>query len=492
MPQRIEVPFVGGAAVDRQIQVNNQATVNLMQAIKGRGAKSQYVLESAPGLVNRSTLGDGAIRTSQMISSRIRVGGTGRELYGVFGSRLMAMTTTAGDAEIGTLSTTGGRVSMARGRTYIMLVDGTSGYTYDGTTFAQIADLDFPDSGSSPAASPTHCLYLDGFFIVNDANMDNFYISALEDPTSWNALDFEAAAVAPDNALAIAATESLLWIIGDETAQAYYNSGNPDFPYQIVLNATQETGILAPQSIAESDDGIFYLATTPEGGRFVYQIQGTAGRVISMDEQEAFLDTVTDPTDAYAFIYKQAGKSFYVLQLSATTGPNARSSSTLVYNIKARSWETRELLDGTAWRVGGHGILNNQNIGGSRLQAQSLTLDLNVYRDLGQELVRRRRTQIMHNTGNLMRWWGIIIDVAVATTVSVSTSPAIKLRYSNDAGRTWSDWLFAPLGNIGDTDHRVYFRKLGIGRRRVWEIECSEDLPLDIIAAYADVEILRD
>lgn len=490
MAQRITVPFIGGFATGREVQVNNQATVNFMQAIKGRSAKHQFVLETAPGLLARSTLGDGAIRTSQMHNSSIRVGGSGSELYGVYGSRLMAQTVSSGNAEIGTLNANPARVEMARGRTAMMMVDGVDGYSYDGTTFAQIADLDFP--GNAGAGAPTHCLYLDGFFIVNDALTDNFFISAKEDPTDWNALDFEAAAVAPDNSLAIAATESLLWIVGEESAQAYYNSGNPIFPYEIVLSATKEVGILAPYSIAESDDGIFYLATTPEGGRFVYQIQGQGGRVITEDEQEAFLLTVTDPTDAYGFIYKQAGKSFYVLQLSDTSGLDPRTSSTLIYNIKAKAWETRELLDGTAWRVGGHGILGGKNIGGSRIQAQNVELDLGVYQDLGQEMIRRRRAQIMHRDDRLMDWWAIILDVSTATTMSNVADPQIKLRYSNDAGRTFSDWMFEPLGKIGETDHRVVFRKLGIGRRRVWETECSENLQLTINAAYAEVEVLGD
>ena len=490
MPQRTTVPIVGGQAVSRNVQVNNQATVNFMQAVKGRGAKHQFVLETPPGLVSRSTLGNGPIRTSRMVSSAIRAATTGLELYGVFGTQLVAMTQLSGDATIGTLNANTGRVSMARGRTAIMMVDGTDGYSYDGTTFAVIADADFPDGGTGGA--PTHCVYIDGFFVVIDANTDRFFISAVEDPTSWNALDFEAASVAPDNALALAATESLLWIIGDETAQAYYNSGNPDFPYEIVLSATQEVGILAPDSIAESDDGIFYLATTPEGGRFVYQITGQSGRVITGDEQEDFLETVTDPTDAYGFIYKQAGKSFYVLQLSATTGDDPRTSSTLVYNIKARAWETRELLDGTAWRVGGHGILGNKNIGGSRLQAQSLELDLSTFTDVGQEMIRRRRTQIIHQNNYELDFWSLVLDVTTATTISPSANPLIKMRYSNDGGQTWSDWLFESLGRIGETQHRVKWDKLGAGRNRVFEFECSEDLNLTIQGGYAEITIRRD
>lgn len=489
---RIQIPFVGQAARSRSVIVNNQQTVNFMQAIKGAGAKAPIVLETAPGLVDLAALGDGPIRSSQMKASAIRVGATENELYGVYGTKLMAQTVTSGNIEIGTLNANPGRVNIARGRTYVALVDGVDGYTFDGTTFAQILDADFP--GQTGAGAPTHILYLDGFFIVNDALTDNFYISAKEDPTSWNALDFEAASVAPDNALAISNTESMLWIFGDESAQAYYNSGNADFPYAIILNATQEVGILAPQSIAESDDGIFYLATTPEGGRFIYQIQGQSGRVITEDEQENFLLTVEDPTDAYGFVYKQAGKSFYVLQLSNTIGEDPRASSTLIYNIKANAFETRELLDGSAWRAGGHGILGGRNIVGSRLQARNLEMSLASYQDAGQEMIRRRRSQMVHVLNKEMDFWALIVDLqgGVGTVFADGANPLLKMRYSNDAGQTWSNYLIEEVGAIGETLQRVVFDQLGSGRQRVWEIELSDAVNLTIVGAYAEVEVLAD
>lgn len=485
MAQRIEIPFVGQTAVSRSVVVNNQATVNFMQAVKGRGAKAPIVLEPTPGLVDLATLGDGAIRTSMMPNSAIR--GGANDLYGVYGQKLMAQTILSGNLEIGTLNANPGRVPIARGRTHIAMVDGTDGYTYDGTTFAQITDLDFP-------ANPTHIIYLDGFFIVNESLTDNFYISAVEDPTSWNALDFEAASVAPDNALAHAATESLLWILGDETAQAYYNSGNPDFPYEIVLSATQEVGILAPDSLAESDDGLFYLATTPEGGRFVYQIQGQSGRIITEDEQEAFLTSVTDPTDAYGFIYKQAGKSFYVLQLSANIGDDPRASSTLIYNMKAQAWESRELADGTAWRAGGHGILNKRNLVGSRIQARNLNLDLTDFQDAGANVIRIRRSQIYHRMNKLLDWWALIVDLegGVGNIAAPGEDPMLKMRYSDDAGRTYSNFLLTSIGKIGETTARAIYRNLGQGRNRVFEIVISDPVNVTITNAYAEVEVLGD
>jgi hypothetical protein len=490
--KRIQIPFVGQQAVSRSVIVNNQATVNFMQAVKGQGAKAPVVLESAPGLVSLAALGDGPIRTGQMVASKIRVGALANELYGVYGTKLMAQTTSSGNITIGTLNANPGRVRIARGRNYVALVDGADGYYFNGTTFGQITDLDFP--GNTGAGSPTFILYLDGFFIVNDALTDNFYISGLENPTVWNALDFEAASVAPDNALAIAESNSLLWIFGDETAQAYYNSGNADFPYTIVLNATQEVGVLAPQSMASSDEGIFYLATTPEGGRFVYQIKGQSGRVVTQDEQEDFLSTVIDPTTAYGFIYKQAGKSFYVLQLGATEGTNARTSSTLLYNIKAQAWETRELIDGTAWRAGGHGILDNRNIVGSRLQGLNLELDLNEYQDAGQVMIRRRRCQLIHQNNQLMDFWSLIVDVqgGVGTMVAAGANPQLKMRYSDDGGQTWSNWQIEEVGLIGQTMKRCQWDQLGIGRNRVFEIELSEAVNLTITGAYVEVSMLGD
>lgn len=481
-PKRIEIPIIGPTAKDKSSIVNEQETVNFQNAVKGHGAKSRTVLETIAGIVDIAIAGDGPIRSSKMVNSSI----SGEEaLYGVFGSKLVKQTTTSGNASVGTLDTSTGRVVMARGRNYIMLVDGAAGYYYDGTTFAKIVDADFP-------ANPTHVAYSDGFFIVNDATVDNFYISPLEDPSGdWNALDFESASVAPDKALAIVATGSLVWIVGDETAQAYYNDGNQDFPYRVALSATQEYGILAPYSIDESGEGIFYLATTPEGGRFVYKISGTEGMIITGDEQEALLATVIDPTDAYGFIYKQGGKSFYVLQLSGTEGDDARSSITMVYNMKAGLWESREMQDGSAWRIGGHGVLAKRNIVGSRLQASQMELKTDVYTDAGQELIRRRRSEIMHYLDYDLDWSEIVIDVQPGVGNILDTDPLIRFRYRDIDGE-WSDYLDGYPGVQGDRAARIVFHNLGQSRKRNIEIVTSANAPITILGMYAKVIVLEE
>ena len=489
MPRRVTIPFIGGTAKARSIAVNNQETVNFMQSVHGGGAKGPIILEPTPGTVDLGAIGDGVCRSPQMVNW----GGRGTDdLYGVFGLELEAMTLLSGVQNIGTLQNNplSQKVRIARGRNDLALVDGTDGYFYDGTTFLQITDVDFPGQSGRPNGLPTHILYMDGFFIVNDADTDDFLISAKEDASSWNPLDFEAAAVAPDNSLALANTESILYIMGDETTQLYYNSGNPDFPYSIILNATQEVGILAPQSIAETDDGVFFVGTTPEGGSFVYRIQGQSGETISLEEQDNDLGEAANITTAYGFMYKQRGKSFYVLQID----DGLASSQTLVYNVRAKSWETRALLDGTGWRINAHGMLGTDNIGGSRIAGRRYRLDLGVFTDAGATEVRRRRTQIYHQDNHLMDWWQVVIDIegGVGNQNPPGDDPTIRLRYSNDNGNTWSSKLSAPMGKIGEFDRRAVFNQLGQARNRVFEIEVSDPVRMAITNAYAYVTIADD
>lgn len=492
MPQspRVTIPFVGQESRSRSFLVDTQQTRNFVTAVSSPGGKAPVTLESAPGVVELGAIGDGPVRTPKFVEWTHPVDRT-KDSYSVFGTQVVRLSLAQGPVVIGTVSDNNTHIRIARGRTHLLFVDGNFGYTYDGTTFQTITDVDFPDATSNPAAQPTHAVYIDGFFVVNDARTDNFFISDIEDPDSWNALEFAAAAVAPDQALALAATESELWVIGDETAQAFYNSGNATFPYAIILSATQEVGIAAPQTIAESDAGIFYLATTPEGGLFVYRIFGHSGRRISGEEQDEQIAEVPDISCASGFIYQQEGKSFYCLQLHP-------EFPTLVYNINAQTWETRAMADGTAWRVGGVGVFNTgqkpEVVAGSRLGGILYTLRLDNYEDAGTPLIRRRVTAVQHSNNQQLDWWEVVVDTNVYDVPpnGAGSDPLLRLRYSDDGGVSWSDQITEPMGKQGEAFRRAVFRNLGQSRNRVFEVEISDPVGATIIGAYARVEVLDD
>ncbi len=481
--RRVPLPIIGGTAESQSVQVNNQLTLNLTATPTDRG-KGAFVLRSTPGLSPLAEVPDaGPCRTPRMQSWVHPTFGT-EDAYGVYGSKLARYTPDGGVEVIGTLGTSSGFVSIARGRSYLLIVDGEQGYTYDGTTFALITDAGFPSITSSAAGRPTHAAYLDGFFIVNDSTNDNFHISPVEDPTTWNALDFAAAAVAPDRALAVANNESALWIVGDETCQAFYNNGGTDFPFTIQLSATMEVGIAAPFTLAESDDGFFFVATTPEGGSFVWRIQGAQGVMVSTDEVNEVIRR-SNLDEAFGYFYKQGGRSYYCLHLTD-------DQHTLVYNLSAGIWESRGRSDGGAWRVGGHVAIKRRNICADRGGGRLFELSEDVVTEDGQPVTRLRRTQIYHEVDHLLEYWEIVVDGESATTQSAGADPVVRLRFSDDGGVEWSFWLEQPLGKIGERLRRATFGPTGQGRARIYEISYSEPAPVAISAMYARLEVLRD
>ena len=92
-----------------------------------------------------------------------------------------------------------GRVSLADNGTQLMiLVPGGKGYifTADPDTLVEITDPDFRANGE-----PQHTVFIDGYFAIT-TDSKKFIVSALNDGTSYNALDFGTAEADPDDIVA--------------------------------------------------------------------------------------------------------------------------------------------------------------------------------------------------------------------------------------------------------------------------------------------------
>ena len=169
------------------------------------------------------------------------------------------------------------------------------------------------------------------------------------------------------------------------------------------------------------------------------------------------------------------------------------SKITAVYNITARTWETRE-TNGTNWDVGGHGVLGKINIVGAISDDRFYQLSLNHYKDGDFDLMRKRRTQVIHANDYRLDYFEFIIDFdpGVGLVSGPGEDPLCNLRFSNDNGSTWSDILQASIGKIGEHDNRARFTRLGAGRNRVWEFWVADPVPVVIKGAYARIEVLND
>ena len=464
---RVELPIIGGTSIGKSININNQRSINMYARLENAGAKTPAGIYQVHGLEYLETRGTGPCR-----SNGIQFGNS---TYFVSGNELIAFDSVYSGSTIGTLNSSTARCEGAAGRDYLMIVDGTDGYTYDGTTFAQIADADFP-------ANPSHVDYLDGYFIVNRGGTDEYYTSANEDPTSWGALDFGTAENNPDEILALAATFKDLYLIGKNVSEIHYNSKNPDFPFEAYPGGVVEIGIRAPHSLAKGSIGLFFLASNAEGDAFVVNMNGPQYQVISDFDTAYSINNLSVTTDAIGSLYRKDGETFYVL-----TFPSA--DKTYVYDINTKLWHERKSRNVGRWIGSGVGYVGEKHIVGEFNSGKFYTLSNAVYTEGGAILERTRQCQIFHSKGlNLEhRELELVIQAGVGLTTGQGSDPQIMMDYSDDFGRTWSSELWATMGKIGKYETRLIWDKLGDAENRIYRFKVTDPVNFSIVNAFVDV-----
>jgi len=138
----LKTPILGGSYVARSINAADNRMVNLFaEAIpEGSGGKEAGFLLRCPGLRLLATVGSGPIRGLWV---------TNGIAYVVSGSEFYSLSTSWTATLLGTVSGTG-PVSMADNGTQIFIACNPLSYIYNTSTavFAQITDVDFPGAGS--------------------------------------------------------------------------------------------------------------------------------------------------------------------------------------------------------------------------------------------------------------------------------------------------------------------------------------------------------
>ncbi len=73
------------------------------------------------------------------------------------------------------------------------------------------------------------------------------------------------------------------------------------------------------------------------------------------------------------------------------------------------------------------------------------------------------------------------------TYLSMTRTPEVMLRYSNDGARTWSSERRVSAGRQGEYHARVRWTRLGRGRDRVFEIAVSDAIPWRLSSVYLNL-----
>lgn len=232
---------------------------------------------------------------------------------------------------------------------YLVILDpeNNEGWTISSaaaTTINQIVDVDFPTE-QTPALQLTRGgIVLNGKLYVGTTDGD-IYESAIEDPTSWAALDFRNAEISPDDGVYIGEHHQHVVAIGTHSLEFFYDAGNPtgstlsprtDIDYSV--------GATSRDSFWEEADLLFWVGYTESGGVSVYSLQNFVPVKISSPSIDTFLGSAitVDDIQLMGSGFQVGGRIYYVLTLYNLI-TTIQPTETLVYELTSNRWYLWEL-----------------------------------------------------------------------------------------------------------------------------------------------------
>lgn len=461
--------LVGGSYTARSKNFDAEKTINLYPEASGSGlSKSIAMLVGTPGLRLWSTLPTYPLRGTLRVSAALAIVVAGASVYSV--------DTNGASTLRGTISGGMTPVSMASNGLQVMLVTGPTGYAIDLTTFVvtQIVDPSFTGADKVD--------FIDGYFAFNKPGTQEFQITGLYSET-LDPLDFASAEGSPDLLISLIVDHRELWLFGQTSTEVFYNSGNPDFPFERIQGAFIEQGCAAKNSVVKMDNTVIWLTADDRGQGTVQKAVGYTPQRISNHALEFAIASYATISDAVAYSYQQEGHMFYVL-----TFPSG--NATWVYDSSTGLWHQR------AWR-NPSGALDRhrsicqmafagQNIVGDWENGNLYILDLDVYTDNGNILPAIRQCPHI-STGNVWQFFHKLwIDMQTGVGLNAGSDPQLLLEWSDDGGHSFPNRLLVSMGKIGERRARANFRRLGKSRDRVWRVTITD--PVKRIFIGGDVE----
>jgi Phage stabilisation protein len=470
----VKVPLNGGVYTARSIIASAQRCLNLYpeKMPKEEGELVEVTDYPTPGLAEAFVPPAMGPARGQYFC------GADSLLYYVVGDQLYSLNEGLVGTTLGTLLTTSGPVKMVDNRTYLVIVDGSYGYTWklDGTeALTQIVD---------PAFYPASFVdYLDTFVLFADSTGNIFRSTLSNTITPMDPTYFAAKVAAPDNLMGLAVNHREILLIGQKTTELWSNVGASQFPFQSTPGVFFQHGTIAKFSIASDDLTTYFLGQNQNGQCMVMSVAGYKVQRISVHAIEQEIQQYSRVDDAIAFCYQQDGHMFYVL-----TFPTA--NVTWVFDATTGLWHERCWIDddgkenrirtvtgGAAW---------GRVYGGDWQNGTLYEISMEIFTDNGQPIKRLRSFPHLSNEGKVTEFLSFMADMETGTDLS-DFEAVVTLRWSDDRGVTFGNGIEQSIGELGNYNRWAIWRKLGTARDRIFEISWSVPAKTALNGAFVEV-----
>lgn len=372
----------------------------------------------------------------------------------------------------------------------IDLTDETLGYKWD----YLVAD------GSVSPMYATDVAFIGGYFVFSEYNWnadfgrsDKFYISGLYD-TTMDPLDVATTEYKADGLVAVGALSGSLWLFGARTMEVWANTGGTDFPFERIMGASSDTGILNRASLQQLADAFVWLACTSGGRPFIAMTNGYSPVKISTTAIDNMLGTVADWTSVSSFVYTYKGHYYYGLNVPAL-------GTTFVYDLHSKMWHERTGYN--FYTAGQTSVAYSHSSPGLTTEhlvfrpGEAGVLKLDNASTLLKTMTEPNGTQLQ-----CMRLFPIVADSSLvrlrhnlvqldASAGDTANQPAYTLQWSDDSGRNFNAGRTLQPADVGEYTERFIWRRLGMSRSRLYKLSFSTSIHVSIRSASLDVDKLN-
>jgi hypothetical protein len=435
----VSAPFALGA--NKRSAFPGFPQLNLYAEKSPTSPDKPFALVGRPGLENYATVGDGPIRALHRKSGLFDDGAI------ILSDETVYKLSTSSAVTAFTGSIPGReRVSIASGRDadqndVVRIANDLRLYKVTGTTTTA---EDFPAVGESDGA--TSIAYIRGFWIAIKTDTQQAYYLVPGD-TDWTALSFASAEYQPDKLIAVMILGDQIWFLGAATTEVWALTGQASPAIQPYGGLNFDIGCRARDSAVVVGSSLIWVGNDCS----VYLSNGGVPKPIS-DNGLAEQIRRTNPLYLRAWGYVLDQHVYYLLTLE---------DETWIYDGSTGFWNPANSKGYNYFRA--H---IGSDVSGLALAADALPNNPQIWRvnpdaltDADDE-IERLATAFLEWKGPRTRCANVSLLCELGNT-GQGEAPQIGMRWSDDGGKTFSDWLFRSIGRVGEYSARPVWNRLG-------------------------------
>lgn len=396
----------------------------------------------------------------------------GNNLYALAGKTYYQVNTATGVCT--RLATLPGvnRAYFSANTTQSVIVSDAVGYVETGGVVTAITDPDFLIRHVGP------CAFLDNYTLFIDIGSQEFIGSALGDATAYDALDFASAEGAPDGLVGLAVDHRQALLLGKESGELWYNSGQQGFPFERNSGGFIEQGCIATRSIVKADNSVYWLANDLT----VRRLSGDTGIRVSHHGMEEALRGYANPSDCEALSYTHEGHICVAMNFIA-------DNATWVYDITTQEWHERDSFPAQVWRGCDAVSLNGVTYVQDRTTGAVGVLDATCPTEWGDTIRREWTYGSVYRNGLRCFHSELYTVMQVGIGDSSGSDPQILLQASDDGGVTFETISSESLGKWGRRRTKVQTNRLGASRDRVYRRVITDPVQVRVYDTQLDYTV---